>query len=406
MVDSITKEQLREGIAKSKMYFEKRLAPKTFGYYASVWDKLMQFSGDSNNNSVDVGAFYRLITCEEPFNRPKTHWKKTQARALFSLLDLIEGNEPQREYYYKTDVYTGPFVKELQDYLDFRSVEEGKKPATIRAERLYVTHFLRFVEANGIEDLNNVTVDNVLNYLNGLNPNHSDSYKRGHAYTLRRFLKCPRLDLHFSYEPDDLLLGFRRSRQQRLESFYSAEEIKAVMAAIDRDTPWGKTIYAMMLLACIYGLRIGDIRELRLSSIHWDERKITLYQKKTLRYVKLPLTDEVQFALLDYLKNVRPDVDCDYVFLRHTRPYIPYSPKDNFGSKVSHFFRIAGIDTTGKHHGFHSLRHSLATNLLSSNTSINEISSIMGHSSIKSTKPYIWSDIQHLKACALEVDYD
>ena len=91
------------------------------------------------------------------------------------------------------------------------------------------------------------------------------------------------------------------------------------------------------------------------------------------------------------------------MFIRHTRPYMPYSRKDNFGSKVSYYFKKAGVNTDGKHHGLHSMRHCLATNLLGENTTINEIASILGHSSAKSTKRYIWSDIKHLKLCALEV---
>ena len=82
---------------------------------------------------------------------------------------------------------------------------------------------------------------------------------------------------------------------------------------------------------------------------------------------------------------------------------MPYSRKDNFGSKVSYYFKKAGVNTDEKHHGLHSMRHSLATNLLGENTAINEIASILGHSSAKSTKRYIWSDIKHLKLCALEV---
>lgn len=187
----------------------------------------------------------------------------------------------------------------------------------------------------------------------------------------RKILNCPELGLAFPYDVDTLLLGYRHIKNQRLESYYTAEEIKAVMDAVDRNTPWGKII--------------------------------SLYQIKTKRYVELPLTDGTALALLDYIKNVRPESDDPHVFLRHTRPYIPYSSKDNFDSKVSYYFKKSGVDTNGKYHGMHSMKHSLATNLLGEDTSVNEIASILGHSSIKLTKPYIWSDIKHLKMCALEV---
>ena len=76
---------------------------------------------------------------------------------------------------------------------------------------------------------------------------------------------------------------------------------------------------------------------------------------------------------------------------------------DHFGDKILPYFEIAGVDTTGKHHGLHSLRHSLATNLLESGTPVNEIAVILGHTSAASTKTYVWSDIERLRIAALEV---
>jgi integrase len=158
-----------------------------------------------------------------------------------------------------------------------------------------------------------------------------------------------------------------------------------------------------MLLACVYGLRVSDIRGLHFSSIHWSKEAISLYQKKTKKYVELPLIEEAKLALLDYIKNVRPALSGPHVFIRHLCPHIPYSEKANFGSKVAVYFEKAGINTDNKHRGLHSMRYSLATNLLSNDVSANQISAILGHATIKSTKQYIWSDLVHLKAAALEV---
>ena len=121
------------------------------------------------------------------------------------------------------------------------------------------------------------------------------------------------------------------------------------------------------------------------------------------REVSLPITDEVLFALLDYIKNARPRVNSPYVFIRLRKPYVPYLMDDHFGDKILPYFEIAGVDTTGKHHGLHSLRHSLATNLFESGTPVNEIAVILGHTSAASTKTYVWSDIEHLRIAALEV---
>ena len=68
-----------------------------------------------------------------------------------------------------------------------------------------------------------------------------------------------------------------------------------------------------------------------------------------------------------------------------------------------HYFTLAGIITDRKHAGLHSLRHSLATNLMGDNTPISEIAAILGHTSAQSTRQYIWSNINQLRTAALEV---
>lgn len=150
-------------------------------------------------------------------------------------------------------------------------------------------------------------------------------------------------------------------------------------------------------------MKSTTIKALVFSGINWGRRTITISQFKTHREVSLPITDEVLFALLDYIKNVRPRVNSPYVFIRLRKPHVPYSMDDHFGDKILPYFEIAGVDTKGKHHGLHSLRHSLATNLFESGTPVNEIAVILGHTSVASTKTYVWSDIERLRIAALEV---
>ena len=62
-----------------------------------------------------------------------------------------------------------------------------------------------------------------------------------------------------------------------------------------------------------------------------------------------------------------------------------------------------GVVIGGRKAGLHSLRHSLATGMLAAGVPANEIADVLGHSSVDSTKPYIWSDAERLRIAALEV---
>src|SRR5699024_11365267 len=62
------------------------------------------------------------------------------------------------------------------------------------------------------------------------------------------------------------------------------------------------------------------------SDVCSSDLTITVLQFKTHREVSLPITDEVMFALLDYIKNVRPKVDsANSHFLRTAGPHFPDS---------------------------------------------------------------------------------
>ncbi|MFQ9704052.1 MAG: tyrosine-type recombinase/integrase [Enterocloster clostridioformis] len=69
-------------------------------------------------------------------------------------------------------------------------------------------------------------------------------------------------------------------------------------------SPAGKRSYAMVLLAARLGLRIGDIRNLKLHDIDWTKKQISIIRHKTQKALLLPLPEEVGWAVIDYLKNV------------------------------------------------------------------------------------------------------
>lgn len=57
----------------------------------------------------------------------------------------------------------------------------------------------------------------------------------------------------------------------------------------------------------------------------------------------------------------------------------------------------------GRHHGPHSLRHSLASRLLEKETSIPIISEVLGHEMTDTTPTYLQIGLTTLSKCALSV---
>jgi len=79
----------------------------------------------------------------------------------------------------------------------------------------------------------------------------------------------------------------------------------------------------MILLASRLGLRASDITRLQFASLNWDINVIILKQHKTKREIILPLLSDIGDAIIDYIKNGRPDNDSKNLFLSLIQPYRP-----------------------------------------------------------------------------------
>ena len=103
-------------------------------------------------------------------------------------------------------------------------------------------------------------------------------------------------------------------KQTRIPSVWTTDELKKLIAAIDRGNPKGKRDYAIILLACCLGMRCVDIKHLKMENFKWEEKKLVFIQSKTKTPTVLPLTPEVGWAVIDYLKYGRPKIDSSLYF--------------------------------------------------------------------------------------------
>ena len=56
-----------------------------------------------------------------------------------------------------------------------------------------------------------------------------------------------------------------------------------------------------------------------------------------------------------------------------------------------------------RHHGPHSLRHTLASQMLKNGNELSTISAVLGHSSTQVTTVYLSIDYSNLKACCISM---
>lgn len=152
------------------------------------------------------------------------------------------------------------------------------------------------------------------------------------------------------------------STSARIPTTLDLSQIESILASVDRESPQGKRDYAVLMIAVKLGIRTSDIRNLRPANFNWEQHLVSFTQVKTGEPITLPLPTDVGWAVIDYLKNGRPVSDAPEIFLRAVAPYVSLQ---NFDNILIKHMRKAGIPLDSiKHHGLHSLRHSLATHMI------------------------------------------
>jgi integrase len=204
----------------------------------------------------------------------------------------------------------------------------------------------------------------------------------------------------------DRLPPHRHLRHESEPHLWTAEEIRRVLAVIDRQSATGKRDYAMILTTARLGLRISDLRQLELGDLDWRAKTITIVQRKTGRPLGLPLLDDIGWAIIDYIRHGRPETACPKVFVKHRHPFDTFGCASSVASRLSRHAARAGIDfPPDQVRGMHSLRGALAIAMIGNGVSMPVVSAVLGHASSDTTQAYyLRFDVQRLRCCALDVE--
>ena len=264
-------------------------------------------------------------------------------------------------------------------------------------------HFLDFLQQKNII-LSNVMMKNINDYIISLS---------GYSFKKIELELCGIRNLiRFLYDKgviaDDISILIhmpKMSKQTKVPSAWTTEEIKSILAVIDRNSPIGKRDYAMIILATLTGMRISDIRKLKFKDIDWRKNTISFIQSKTGNPITNPLNKKVGLAIIDYIKNARPKFyDTEYIFIKHMPPFDIFCENNHLSHIIRKYALKAGLDLKKHKAGFHSLRHTAATLLLENGVNLPVISGLLGHSSIDITAIYLKNDLEKLRECVLDLD--
>ena len=268
---------------------------------------------------------------------------------------------------------------------------------TIKDYRLYLSEFLMHLNERNVKHVPAITEKDILTFVSSHPTN-----KVNIVSALRVLFRFWREEHIVDDRFEELFDTYKTHKPERIPSYFTANEVMRIEQSVSRNSANGKRNYAMLLLASRLGLRASDIADLQFSDIDWDKNMITLTMQKTKKVIELPLLADVGNAIIDYLRHGRPKSDSQNVFLSGNAPYVA-ATKGVVCAAINEIILRSGVDTSGKHHGPHSLRHSLASAMLNGGSMMPVISESLGHRSTQTTLAYLKIDIRSLQKCALPV---
>ena len=398
---TVSTAELLPLISALKLEMQKKgYSPLSIRGLENVWDALLHYASTIPETAFDEIFREGFLQAEYGFRMDLEYTMYRASRALELLKNYIDfgvvTGVPKKQRQEFSNGYRS-LITAFADKEARRGLAEGSMKSLW--SRLYRLHL--FFLDKGADTFSMVTRDMINDFIKYLAP-YSTTYVSENLRMLRRLCLYAYQNDYHAEDLSGCIPFVKNIRQQRLPAVFTEDEIEKILSSFDRENPMGKRNYAIFLLAARMGLRSCDIKALVFSFINWTEKTLAFTQKKTKKYLTLPLPDDVGWAIIDYLKNGRPISDSKYVFIQHKPPYGQYTDLRNVLVKQ---MRKAGIETpANKRIGMHCFRHSLATTMLENGVSLPVISQTLGHADIASTEVYLRINVSQLKLCALEVE--
>ena len=298
-----------------------------------------------------------------------------------------------------------PFRKPLAAY--FPTVENrGVSISSQRLIGLIIRDLILYLYRHDVYSFEEMTNSHVSGFI-ASQVGYKPKTMSGRISYLRGLFRFLYLEGYVSIPLAEALPKVQSVFRTTVPTVWKLEELQRVKESVDLGNPNGKRDYAIIMLIASTGLRSGDVINLKLSDINWERREISVTQNKTTGPLLLPLMESAGWALIDYIKNARPESQFNNVFLKHLSPFEPFQSSSSFYTLLTKYVAKAGVEPGGKSKaGMHSLRHTLACELLQNDVDINTIADILGHADPESTKNYLRVNISALSRCTLEVIFD
>jgi integrase/recombinase XerD len=283
----------------------------------------------------------------------------------------------------------------VDDFLVYLRHERGQAEHTQRTYAALLRKFTDWAAGQNITNWRAVTLAHLQAFLQHertrLRANDSGPAAR-RLSTESVYLEIAALRAFFRFAENEKLLSVNVAetlslprRWKRLPKALTGEEIERLLAPEEPVTPATLCDQAVLELAYASGLRLSELRQLRLEQLHLEAGFVTVIGKGNKERV-VPAGRKAIAALTRYLEAGRPKLVTPrspaMVFL-HGRGGA--FARTTLWARLKRRVRRAGVERNVTPH---MLRHSFATHLLEHGADLRVIQELLGHASINTTEIY------------------
>jgi site-specific recombinase XerD len=267
----------------------------------------------------------------------------------------------------------------------------GYAESTVIASVNYLRDFTDWLDENNLNNLkeiNKQTLDHYHNYLqnrrNKRKPGSlSLNYITSNINALKRFGRYLQVTGKATFEIDIR----SQAEQVQKHTILTRAEVGALYKACGNDV---LGIRDRAILGIYYGcgLRRSEGQALNLDDVLLREKLVYVRKGKNYKERYVPITETVREDLENYIYVSRAKI-LSFKNVRQEAFFLSMRVKRLGGNAlINRIHKLTEAAKIDKETGLHTLRHSIATHLLQSGMSLEEVSRFLGHSSLESTQIY------------------
>ncbi len=283
----------------------------------------------------------------------------------------------------------------VEDFLYYLRHERGQSEKTQKTYAAQLNSFLKWAEKHRLTDWKAVKLSDLMAFIEDetrrpLKTGERNSARKPSSETI--YLEIAALRAFYKFAENEKILAANVAenlslprRWKRLPKGLTTREVDSLLTPEQPATPQTLCDQAIIELGYASGLRLAELRGIRLEQLHLDGGFINVVGKGNKERV-VPVGKKAIEAIERYLNSGRPKLVTPKtpanVFL--TNRGTPFAAVTMW-KRIKRRAKNAGI---ARNITPHMLRHSFATHLLENGADLRVIQELLGHANISTTEVY------------------